>query len=285
MAKKRLPLEIFTYSDYRQFLAALYECWGNVVRKWSYSYFSREAGFSSPNYLRLIIEGKKNLSESSIKKITTFFQFNKQESDYFRELVFMNQAKSDDEREKHYKKIAKMPAYKAIRADEKHLHEFYSKWYNPVIRELVEVKAFQNDPKWISSVLLPSVSEKEAESARNMLLKSGQLVEDEDGKLVQREPVVSTGAEVASLAVSNYHREMLDRAKSALEFPSDARNISSLTMAVSREMYEKLVAEIYSFQDKVIAMLGDDTPAEEVVQLNFQLFPVTDVAERGGSHE
>lgn len=285
MGKKKLPLDIFEYDDYRLFLAVLYEQWGSVVRKWSYSYFSREAGFSSPNYLRLIIEGKKNLSESSIKKVTGFFQFNKQEHDYFAALVFMNQAKSDEEREKQYQKIAKMPAYRAKKADEKNLHGFYSKWYNPVIRELVDVKNFKNDAKWISSVLSPSISEKEVESAKNMLLKSGQLTEDENGNLTQREPVVSTGAEVASLAVANYHREMLDQAKASLDRPSDKRNLSSLTMAVSKEMYDKLVTEIYQFQDKVIAMLEDDKKPEEVVQLNFQLFPTTDVAERGGLHE
>lgn len=281
MAKKKLPLDIFSFDDYRVLLSALYDCWDKRVRKWSYSYFSREAGFSSPNYLRLIIEGKKNLSASSIKKVTDFFEFNKGETAYFIALVAMNQAKSDKEREAQYQIMAKMPGYKNARGDEKQLHDFYSKWYNPVIRELVDIENFQNDAKWIASVLEPSIPEKEATSARDMLLASGQLVEDSDGTITQSTPVVSTGAEIASLAVANYHREMLERAKASLEMPAEDRNISSLTMAVSKEMYEKLVKEIYEFQEKVIQMLEADSQSQEVVQLNFQLFPVTKVSEKG----
>ena len=36
--------------------------------QFSYRYFSRVAGFSSPNFLKLVAEGQRNLSPKSIAK-------------------------------------------------------------------------------------------------------------------------------------------------------------------------------------------------------------------------
>lgn len=288
MPQKKLPIEIYKYSNYREFLLDLFDEWGKSVYKWSYGKFSKEAGFAVSNYLKLVIDGKKNLGDTGINKITGFFKFNKSEIAFFKNLVFFNQAKDDNEREKYFHLIKANPQYSKYHKDEKDLHRFYSKWYNPVIRELVDVNGFKSNAKWISQSLFPKISEVEAERSLKFLLKSGQIAENEEGQILQNESINSTGEEVTSLSVTKYHQEMIQKAKESLEnFTQEERNVSSLTMAVSPEIYKKITKEIYEFQEKIIELVTseENVNQEEVCQLNFQLFPVTKVKSNRGSHE
>lgn len=288
MPQKKLPIDVYKYSNYRKFLFDLFNEWGKSTYKWSYGKFSKEAGFAVSNYLKLVIDGKKNLGDTGINKITNYFKFNKNEITFFKNLVCFNQAKDENERDEYYHRIKINPHYSKYHKDEKDLHRFYSKWYNPVIRELIEVNNFKSDPKWISQSLFPKISEVEAERAFKFLLKSGQIKEDSEGRYTQNETVSSTGEEVASLSVAKYHQEMIQKAKESLEnFTQEERNISSLTMAVSPEIYKKITNEIYKFQDKIIDLVTseENVNQEEVCQLNFQLFPVTKVKNNRGSNE
>ncbi|MBN1982573.1 MAG: DUF4423 domain-containing protein, partial [Chitinivibrionales bacterium] len=52
-------------------------------------------------------------------------------------------------------------------------------------------------------------------------------------------------------------------------------NISSLTLAVSSATYQAMVNEILSLQQRIIGMALQERRAEQVYQLNFQLYPVT----------
>ena len=74
---------IFDYLDYRAFLKDMF-----CFRKWkdkhfSYRYFAGKSGFASPNYLKLVIDGDRNLTNGSIAKIAKGFKLKKQEREYF----------------------------------------------------------------------------------------------------------------------------------------------------------------------------------------------------------
>ncbi len=52
---------IFTYTDYRAFLHDAYTHAKATNPAFSYRYFAKKAGFSSPNFLKLVIDGVYNL--------------------------------------------------------------------------------------------------------------------------------------------------------------------------------------------------------------------------------
>src|SRR5690349_5207588 len=56
------PVGVYEYLDYRAFLRDHYAAKKAASRAFSYRSFSKRAGVSSPNYLKLVIEGKRNLS-------------------------------------------------------------------------------------------------------------------------------------------------------------------------------------------------------------------------------
>ncbi|MFZ5563221.1 MAG: TIGR02147 family protein, partial [Thermodesulfobacteriota bacterium] len=120
---------VYNYLDYRQFLKEMVAYRKQKNPGFSYRAFSRLAGFKSPNFLQLVINGQRNLSNESVAKITRGFGLKKQERDFFENMVFMNQAKSHEEKDHYYKKMKGARGYTKINRLEKEQYEYFSRWY------------------------------------------------------------------------------------------------------------------------------------------------------------
>ena len=97
--------EIFLYSDYREFLRDYYQSQKNAVPKLTFRLFAQKAGFSSPSFQKLVMDGKKNLTMESILKISRALRLNKKAEEYFKVLVFFNQGKTVEDKKHFLKKI------------------------------------------------------------------------------------------------------------------------------------------------------------------------------------
>ncbi|NLD37291.1 MAG: TIGR02147 family protein [Desulfatiglans sp.] len=93
--------------------------------------------YFSPNFLKLIIDGKRNLSNEGTGKVAKGFEFKKQEREYFENLVFMNQASSHDDKDYYYKKMMTVNGYLKSHKIDKAGYAYFSKWYYPVIDQKV----------------------------------------------------------------------------------------------------------------------------------------------------
>ncbi len=270
---------IFQYLDFRHFLKDYYR--EKKARKgsaFSYRSFSRDAGFNSPNFLQLVMEGKRNLSTDGIARFAKALQLNKEETRFFTHLVKFNQAKTDAERNRWYKQLAQSRKYREIKEIERAQFEYYSRWYYAALRELVLLPDFTEDPEWIGDNLNPKITPKEAIEAINLLLRLGFLTRNEQGDLIQTERNLTTAREVASLAVANYHRQMLQRAADSIERTHYAhRDVSSLTVAISEEKFTEAKRRIQEFRRELNVLLSDDKQTDAVYQINFQMFNLTEV--------
>src|SRR3954463_10305239 len=94
-ASIRRPI-VFNYEDFRFFLKESFY-YLKTTSAFSYRKFNLEAGFTSPNYLKRVIDGDRNLSSSSIPKCAKALRLNQQENWFFENLVFFNQSKSVEE--------------------------------------------------------------------------------------------------------------------------------------------------------------------------------------------
>ena len=97
VSKNHRP-SIFEYEDYRVFLGDLYSFYKVDKSYFSYRYFSKKAGFSSPNVLKLVIQGERNLTATSIEKFSRALKLTKSEDEFFAYLVQFNQANTEEER-------------------------------------------------------------------------------------------------------------------------------------------------------------------------------------------
>jgi hypothetical protein len=106
-------IQVYEYLDYRAFLRDYY-LHAKAVRHLSYRGFSVRAGLSSPNYLKLVIDGKRNWTQSMARRFAKAISLDRDATDYFSELVTFNQATSSLEREASYGRALGIPKRFAI---------------------------------------------------------------------------------------------------------------------------------------------------------------------------
>ena len=274
---------IYDYMDYRVFLNDMFRFRKNKDKYFSYRYFSNKAGFSSPNFLQLVIEGKRNLTNTSLAKIAKGFGLKKQEREFFENLVIMNQAKDHEEKNHYLKKMMSIRAYTKVRIIDKKGYEYFSKWYNPAIREIVLFGERNFTSEQIASTLSPKITPKEAERALNLLLELGLIEKDKDGLWQQSDLALSTDPEVMSIAVANFHREMLKLAAESLErYPANERDITGLTLRVNSGSMAEIKKRIARFRKELLEFAFDEQDSDQVIQISLQAFPLTKKDKRKG---
>lgn len=273
-------VDIFGYLDYRAFLRDSYEHKKRHQRGFSYRWFARKAGLSSPNFLQLVIQGKRNLSSESAQRFAEALGLDTTESRFLGDLVSFNQATTPAEKNAHYERLSSYRKHRAVRALELSEFEYYSRWYVPVIRELVTCDGFEESPEWIASKLIPPITPAQASQALELLLRLGFLVREEGGRLVQADPLLSTGPEVRSLAVGNFHRQMMERAAASIELVErEWRDISALTVALGPEAFKLFKQKIVQLRSELLGLSAAEKTPTRVIQLNFQLFPLANTEE------
>ncbi|MFO1519598.1 MAG: TIGR02147 family protein [bacterium] len=267
---------LFDFMDYRAYLKSWFESAKKTSSSISFRKFSEMAGFKSTNFIMLVLQGKRNLSEEAVLKTARALKLNKQETEFFKNLVLYNQADSHEKKDHFYRQLLRSKKYQSLQPILPHQYEYCSRWYHSAIRELAASREFDGTPRWIADRLFPPVSPSEIEHSLSLLLKLGFLTKDEEGRYQQCHTRVSTGAETASVAVFNYHFNLLDLAKVILErLPAERRDISALTLGVLKSRVPQLKQMIQNFRQEVLKLVAEDDNPEEVVQINIQMFPLT----------
>lgn len=284
LSRVNAALDVYRYLDYRRLLGDYYRAKKAEGRGFSFRQFSRRAGLKSPNYLKLVMDGDRNLSVSMAERFAEAIGLEGDARAYFTDLVAFNQAKSSTERNEGYARLTRFRAYRSAHALDMAHGAYFSTWYMPAIRELAARDDFEADPGWIASRLLPRISRQEAQRALETLLELGLLVRDGDGRVVQGDSLVSTGPETTGLFIGNYHRGMMERAAESIDLvPAQDRDISSLTLCLGDDGLRRLKSRIQRFRRELLELSDlEDHPAQ-VVQVNFQLFPLTAPDPEAGS--
>src|SRR3954465_13106998 len=97
------PLKsIFDYTDYRRYLREYYAWAKTNKRGFSHRAFMAKAEMSGPNYFKRVMEGVHNLTENSIPKFAAALELTDSEGEYFKHLVYFNQARTLEEKDKFF---------------------------------------------------------------------------------------------------------------------------------------------------------------------------------------
>lgn len=272
--RTRAPVDVFRYRDYREFLAAFYA--HKKPSGLSYRSFAKAAGLGAPNYLKLVIDGKRNLSAEMAGRFAVACKLNEESTEYFKLLVAFNQACSDAERNVLHERLTKFARFRSSQRLDLAQKEYHSSWYIPAVRELVACPGFREEPAWIAKSLQPPITEKEAALALDVLHKLQLVEHDERGTLVQASRAVTTGAQASGLYIRNYHTELIQRAVSAMhELPSSERYIATLTLSASDATIAEVQRRVVAFRQEILELCDADLAPRRVVQLNLQLFPLS----------
>lgn len=270
------PIDVFDYLDYRAFLRDFYALAKKTRRGFSFRSFSRKAKLGSPNHLKRVMEGDRNLTPEMAERFARACGLEGEAAEYFVQLVAFNQAANGDEKSRAYARLTGFKTYRRTRKLDLAEAAYHSSWYIPAIRELGARADFRPEPRWIAARLRPPIRAAEAEKALGILFQLGLLKTDEKGRTVQSEPLLSTGPEARAVHIADYHRTMMQRAAAAIDLvPSDQRDISSVTMLVSPGGLQRMKKRIQRFRRELMEMALAEDEGKQVVQLNFQLFPLS----------
>jgi uncharacterized protein (TIGR02147 family) len=269
--------------NYRDYLRDSYDEKKREHAFYSFRLFSQKAGFTSPNFLKLVIDGKRNLSKESVFKFSKALSHNKKEAEYFENLVFFNQSASLEEKNAYLSKLMKYRRKSDPKKIEESEYAYYSEWYHPVIRELVTAVDFRGDYKKLGHAVVPAISGAEAEKSVKLLLDLAFVENNGNGPYTKSAATLTTGPMVRSLAVANYHKAMMQRASESIErFPASRRDISSITISVSQETYAAMIEKVREFRKELLDLAETDKDPEQAAQVNFQIFPLSVPYENGG---
>jgi uncharacterized protein (TIGR02147 family) len=211
-----------------------------------------------------------------MKKYSLAMKLGKREAQYFELLVRFNNSNNNDEKNHCFIDMIRLRGNSGIKFLGEDHYSFFSKWYNSAIRELVTLPVFKEDHKWIAKQLQPNITITEVKKSIDLLLEIGLLKRDNKGTLIQVDSVISSEYEMASVALRNFHSQMIGLAGRSLEeVPRTKREVSSLTLGVSDKTLVRMKERIRIFKEELLSMVVDDkSESETVCQLNFQLFPL-----------
>jgi len=264
------------YLDYRRYLGELFAFHKQQEAHFSYRYFSKKAGFASPNFLKLVIDGQRNLSHSSVAKVAKGFGLKKKEREFFENMVFMNQADTHAEKNRYYRKMMIMAAYRKHHTIEQTGDDYFSTWYYPAIRELIACGRGDRSAGQMADMLVPKISRQACVAALELLEQLGLIKKDAQGAWQPEHGDITTGPEIRSLVIANYHREMLKLATESLErFPAGQRDISSLSLGIRRDRMDEFKQRLRDFRKELLQLAAEDEQPDQVIQVNIQMFPLT----------
>ncbi|MDD9941782.1 MAG: TIGR02147 family protein [Myxococcales bacterium] len=276
----RAAIDVFRFRDHRAFLRAYYERQKATRDGFSLRAFSRRARLRSPNYLKLVMDGDRNLTPEMAVRFAEACGLGGEPAEYFVELCAFCQAKNARVRARHYQRLQSFRRFRKVHRLDAAQDAYHSHWFIPAIRELVLRRDFRDDPKWIANVLLPRITPKDAEKALKTLESLGMLVRDDAGRWRQAETLVETRDGPLGHHVAGFHRAMMRHAGEAIDrVPREEREISSLTLCLSQSQLQQLKADLERIRAELLQRYLPDDDAKRVVQVNVQMFPLSEEGE------
>jgi uncharacterized protein (TIGR02147 family) len=241
---------------------------------------SRQLGIDA-GYLVKVLQGQKNLSFDSAPNVASLLKLNKKETEYFKVLVLFGKAKSNAEIAGYFEKLLNISETKSTTIDAD-CYEFYKKWYYSAVREVLGFFPFNGDFKALAEMIFPAITPAEAKKSVKLLERLDLVKKEDNGFFVPTARFITTGEKWRSIAVRQFQEETLLLAKAALDsVPKDERDISTITLSVSREGFEEIKEILKQTRRQVFEVAEKEQNVNGAYQLNLQFFPISKKSQEG----
>ncbi len=118
---KALPPKVRDFLNVREFLTAVYNYRRQTAPHFSYASWAAEFGFKSRSYLRLVIIGKRNFTESSLHLFIKGLKLNSADAHHFTNLVQFEQSSVSSQRKFNFEKVLK-----GFKKSSRQIQDYYS---------------------------------------------------------------------------------------------------------------------------------------------------------------
>lgn len=249
--------------------------------------FASAAGFSAHSFITNVIKGTRSLTVESADRVGRALGFNAGERDYLCLLVRFEAAATAAEKNEIFDRLRAYFPKDVTQQLEARLYDVLREPHVISIRELISLPDFTEDPEWIAQKLRPKITSRQAKAALALLEQSGLIQRGADGKLQPSHPDMTTGREIRSLAACLYHRKVLEWAALSIDStPAHWRDISSLTLNVSKEEFDHIKLRAAEFRAEILDFLkakrtrlpdSHNQTDRSLYCLNIQFFNVTEI--------
>lgn len=267
---------VFEYDSYREFLKDFYRSKKKENPAFSFRYFSKKAGLQSGNYLKLVIDGQRNITQKTVSKFIQGLNLNEWESLYFENLVFFNHANDKIDQEYYSKNMDLAKAHHAQVMLTKDQYEVLTNWYPLVIKELSLLPDFKLDFRWISNRLKQKITPAQAKEAIDLLERLDLIkVDYKKGKIQNTSHNLLTPDVDASEAISIFHKNAMDLGREAINQQGiDERCMNSIIVALNKKDLPDAYKKVTKFAKEMNSYFMKGKPYDVVYQLAVQLFRV-----------
>ena len=270
---------VIEYEDYRLFMNDYYR-WKKQTSAFSWRDFTKKGGFTSPNHMKLVCEGKSGLSKTGVERAADAMDLVGAEREYFRQLVKFGQAKKDADKKAAYTEMKEIASAHKVRVLEGESMSFYESWKFPVLRELAPMMPGAK-PLDIARACGNAFSAEEVRNALAFLTRAKFLKKTADNVYEQVNRSLRMSVAAMPVLVREMHKEMASFAKDAVEkYPVDERNFTGVTMGIDDEDYAEILKELENCRKRIISIASAKKGGNRVYRLNMQLFPLTDKVQK-----
>jgi uncharacterized protein (TIGR02147 family) len=275
------------YSDFREYLRDVYDYRrkyeGTGFRPYSYSTFSAAADIKSPNYLKLIIEGRRNLSDDMMARFAKALRLPREEAAEFKALARYGQATEPIERNHYLRELSELRARREL-ANGNIKSESWDKvpgWIGWVLYAMADQGGVKFNPESLQKLFRPKASTEDIKQSLRKLVESGELLQNPETGEISKPALQSEAAQDLPVAlIRKLQAELIYLGIESLfrDSPKD-REFGALTMALTQEEFEHVRFELRQLRkrlNKDVSVKREASKGERVYQMNIQLFPVTE---------
>ncbi len=278
-ASTSIPL--WTYTDPVQFLKAHYELQKRNSPGFSYAQWANEMGLKSRSFLRLVLIGKRNLTEETAELFAKTLRLNALEKNYFMNLVKLHRATTLEEKEVSSRELAKLRQKFALKShsiteiQQKDLYDFLSSYKIPRLQVLLNMKDLKKTEGNLSQIM--KIKESELTSLLQILERLELAYKDESQQWQANESKLMTPDLLGNVALQSFHKKSLTEAIDSITLPKETRRFQSLVLAMTQEQFVELHQDIRQHLELLLKKFENQQSGEQkVYQINFNIIPVTE---------
>lgn len=274
MAASKVIERLFEYDDYRKFLQDYFEEQKNQSAAFSHRFFAAKAGFKTSSYCLNVIRGRFKLTEKSAEKISKAMGLGNLQESYFLSLVEFNQSERIDKRDIAWEQISQIKRQAEFTHLTNREQTYFSKWYHPIVRELVVTSNWAEDYKALARMVVPNITAAEARGAVKTLMELGLV--KKIGDRYEETSLMVDASDVSPIALKQIRRDYIQHALRAVEcIPKYEQYAAFTTLAMSESSFNYVVEVMREARKKIMAKISNDTDVERVYEMMFMTFPMS----------
>jgi uncharacterized protein (TIGR02147 family) len=264
-------MAISTQPNVPDYVATLVQEFSNRSQnnsRYSLRAFARDLTLD-PAQLSRILRRKKNLSPLMAQVVAGHLYPNQRSlQKTFVKLVEFHTAKRDSIKEKIALSLGKMEVPHRLELDSFRL---INDWFRLAVLEFCELPGKTLKPSEIAERL--GIHRIQVEESFHILQKLKLIHLDSKLGFRKTQKRFQTPTEVPSLAIRNFHKQMIQKAQTALETQDiTERSITSRTFTVSKSSIPKIKELIEKFYNDLFELNSEYANHNSIYQLNVQLF-------------